>query len=89
MSSLAIAPAPTLSGGGTRVVDLLRALAEDDAFRARAEADPVAAFAEFGVEVDAGDVPAYVTLPSREDAAALLRAGRSDDTPELIFVYIW
>ena len=47
---------------------LLERLAEDDDFRARMEADPVAAFAEHGFTLDPAILPdKKVVLPSKEE----------------------
>lgn len=46
---------------------LLDRLATDDEFRANMEADPVAAFAEYGFDVDGGITPAKVNLPSKDE----------------------
>ena len=43
----------------------LHRLAEDDQFRAEVEADPQAKLAEFGLHIDAGDLPARVALPGK------------------------
>lgn len=45
---------------------LLDRLATDDEFRARMEADPVAALAEYGFHVDPTIAPYAVMLPSKE-----------------------
>lgn len=44
----------------------LRRVARDEDFRAALEADPGAALAEYGLEVDAKDVPRNVRLPKEE-----------------------
>lgn len=44
-------------------VQLLAQIADDHAFRERLESDPIAAFAELGVELDASQLPAEVKLP--------------------------
>ncbi|MEL7061041.1 MAG: NHLP-related RiPP peptide [Acidobacteriota bacterium] len=59
----------TPSSSASVPVDLLRRLAEDDAFRAQVEADPIAAFASMGVHLDPADVPQEITLPKREACA--------------------
>lgn len=46
---------------------LLERLATDDDFRAKMEADPVAAFAEHGFTIDPSIAPAKVQLPSKEE----------------------
>lgn len=46
---------------------LLERLAQDDAFRARMESDPITALAEYGFKVDPSIAPAKVQLPSKED----------------------
>lgn len=50
-------------------ISLLHRIAQDDEFRARLEADPVAAFAEVGVELDTALVPERVELPHRLELA--------------------
>lgn len=58
--------------GATRAVakpdamGLLQRLGEDDAFRQQMEADPVAAFAEYGIAIDRTAAPASVRLPSKD-----------------------
>ena len=44
----------------------LRRIADDDKFRAEVEADPRARLAELGLQIDLGDLPAQVTLPSKQ-----------------------
>lgn len=44
---------------------LLQRLAEDDAFRAQMEADPIAAFAEHGFTIDPAIAPRRIELPSK------------------------
>jgi putative modified peptide len=47
---------------------LLQRLAEDDDFRARMEADPVAAFAEHGFTLDPDILPdKKITLPPKDE----------------------
>lgn len=46
---------------------LLDRLATDDEFRASMEADPVAAFAEYGFTVDREIAPPKVSLPSKDE----------------------
>lgn len=45
---------------------LLQRLVEDDEFRAKMELEPIAAFAEYGYEIDPSIVPFAVTLPSKD-----------------------
>lgn len=47
-------------------ISLLHRITNDEEFRARLEADPVAAFAEVGVEIDPSMVPGTVRVPSPE-----------------------
>ena len=42
---------------------LLAQIAKDHEFRERLESDPIAAFAELGVELDASQIPSRVCLP--------------------------
>lgn len=51
---------------------ILQRLASDDAFRAKTEQDPVAAFAEYGFTLDPSIVPGSVNLPSKEEIEANL-----------------
>lgn len=46
---------------------LLDRLATDDEFRASMEADPVAAFAEYGFAIDREIAPGKVELPSKDE----------------------
>lgn len=46
---------------------LLERLASDDDFRALMEKSPVAAFAEYGINVDPSIAPGKVALPSKEE----------------------
>jgi putative modified peptide len=46
---------------------LLERLASDDDFRALMEKSPVAAFAEYGIHVDARVAPEKIVLPSKEE----------------------
>ncbi|HEY5613664.1 MAG TPA: NHLP-related RiPP peptide [Lysobacter sp.] len=54
----------------TKAQQLLERLATDDEFRARMEADPVAAFADYGFVIDPEIAPGSVTLPSKEHIKA-------------------
>lgn len=56
---------------------LLSRLGTDDAFREKFIGDPVAALAEHGVHVDAADVPAVRSLPSKETFLAQADALRA------------
>lgn len=51
-------------------------LGSDDAFREKFLGDPVSALAEHGVQVDAADVPAVRTLPSKQAFASQAQALR-------------
>ena len=51
---------------------LLQRLASDDAFRAAMEQNPVAAFAEYGFNLDPSILPESVNLPSKEEIEANL-----------------
>lgn len=44
---------------------LLERLSTDDEFRARMEADPIAAFAEYGFTIDPEIAPRKIELPSK------------------------
>ena len=44
---------------------LLQRLAEDNAFRERMQADPIAAFAEYGFVIDPAIAPHRIELPTR------------------------
>lgn len=46
---------------------LLDRLAKDDDFRARMEADPVGAFAEYGFEINQEITPDKVKLPTKDE----------------------
>lgn len=46
---------------------LLERLASDDDFRALMQKSPVAAFAEYGINVDPDIAPGKVVLPSKEE----------------------
>ena len=52
-----------------KLAALFDKLGNDDAFRARLEADPAAALAELGVQVPPG-LPAHISLPSKEAVKA-------------------
>ncbi|GAB2629509.1 NHLP-related RiPP peptide [Novilysobacter erysipheiresistens] len=46
---------------------LLERLAQDDAFRAQMESDPITALAEHGFKVDPSIAPSKVQLPSKDE----------------------
>lgn len=46
---------------------LLERLAQDDAFRAKMESDPITSLAEYGFKVDPSIAPAKVQLPSKDE----------------------
>ena len=74
-----------------KLAALFDKLGNDDAFRARLEADPAAALAELGVHVPAG-LPAHVTLPSKEvvqaNAAAWLSSADDASTAMAMFFFL-
>lgn len=49
---------------------LLERLAQDDAFRAKMESDPIPVLAEYGFKVDPSIAPGKVQLPSKEEIAS-------------------
>ncbi len=59
-----------ISGGGQMA--FLRRLTQDDRFRATLEADPQASLAEYGLNVDPGQLPSKVTLPKAESILGIL-----------------
>ena len=48
----------------------LQRLADDDAYRAQVEKDPVGCLAEYGFKVDKAKAPARVKLPSSKEIKA-------------------
>lgn len=50
---------------------LLDRLAGDDAFREQMQADPAAALASCGIQVDPSEIPAERNLPSKEAIQAM------------------
>lgn len=48
----------------------LQRLADDDAYRAQVEKDPVGCLAEYGFKVDPAKAPASVNLPSSKEINA-------------------
>jgi putative modified peptide len=74
-----------------KLAALFDKLGNDDAFRARLEADPAAALAELGVQVPAG-LPAHVTLPSKEavraNAPAWLASAEDASTAMAVFFFL-
>ena len=58
--------------GDENVRGLLTALSQDDDARARFQQDPAAVLEEYGIEVDPGEIPSEVSLPSKEDIQAML-----------------
>ncbi len=48
----------------------LQRLADDDAYRAQVQKDPIGCLAEYGFKVDPAAAPKEVNLPSKADIAA-------------------
>jgi hypothetical protein len=74
---------PTLRVSGAKAEEFVGKLATDDAWRARLQADPVAALRELGIELPTGLTPGTVSLPSKEKAAEL--AGPNVPLPQKFF----
>ncbi len=66
----------------------LRRVTEDDRFRAALEADPQAALAEFGLSVEAGQVPSKVSIPTAEGILDVLADDESSD-PDSVRDQFW
>lgn len=58
--------------GDENVRRLLTVLSQDDDVRSRFQQDPAAVLEEYGIEVDPGEIPSEVSLPSKQDIEAML-----------------
>lgn len=67
-------------------------LGSDDAFRARLQADPVAALGELGMKVPPGLHSGPVTLPSKEDVQSKkgqwLSTAQHEPTAQMAFFFL-
>jgi hypothetical protein len=57
----------------------LRRVTEDDRFRATLEADPQAALAQFGLSVEADQIPSEVTIPNLESISDVLMSSQDQE----------
>ncbi|MEM7585912.1 MAG: NHLP-related RiPP peptide [Acidobacteriota bacterium] len=76
MTTLSTSPSTSTLNGGQ--LALLNRVAYDDAFRAELEANPQAALAQLGLDVDPSVIPDKVTLPSEEAMASHLSCDEAD-----------
>ncbi len=67
-----------LSNGGQTA--FLNRVARDDGFRAELEANPLAALAQYELEIDPSLVPAKVTLPSLDELQGHLDGMNASDS---------
>ena len=80
-----------MSATPDQINSLLDRLGSDDAFRERMLGNPAAAFAEHGITVDPGTVPAVRSLPSKDAIDAQRAAIQAHIAPQpalAIFIVI-
>ncbi len=66
----------------------MRRVTQDDRFRAALEADPRAALAEYGLNVDSKQIPSKVTVPTEESIQGVM-SSIEDETADKILEPKW
>ncbi len=84
MTTLSSSQSDSFSNEGQ--LAFLSRVAHDDRFRAELEADPQAALAQYGLDVDPSQIPSEVTLPSEEAIEGYL-SYRADSLLDMLSRY--